>query len=176
MTINKTVPAILTALKNNICEELDKKSSEEFSIQFIKAIPVKMDLSISIDLSRVYIKWVIRLLDRVRGYASDYNNEAIDMVIELLPLNPDSENFKLKQDILNITLKDAEHNSYYHTTGLAATAIVYVIKAVLLSLTQDNYTRVARYAAKAAKANINDESEIIKQKDDLLELLRELKS
>jgi len=81
----KDIPPILTALEDSICKGLDDKSVKKFSTQFIEAIPI------GVDLSGVYNKWAVRLLKRIRVYASDDGRIAIDKIIGLLEKEVDSK-------------------------------------------------------------------------------------
>ncbi len=141
------IPSILEDLKKCIIKNLDNKSAKEFSIQFIEAIPV------GVDLSGVYPKWVVRSLRRVRTHALrvhvlDKGKIAIDRIIELIEKPTDDKEIKVNTS--------------------AATAVAFVASDLVYA------DASSAAAAAAAYAYADGGAEIIKQRDDLIELLREV--
>ena len=118
------IPTVLWKLEDRIFEALPNQDAKEFPIQFIKAIPE------GADLSKVFYKWSIRMLKRVRPLALGDGKKAIDQVI------------KFFEEPFRITAADADADA----VAVAAVAV--------------------------ADARVTERK---KQRDDLLELLRETK-
>jgi len=168
---------ILKALRDNILKGLDKKLAKKFSIQFEKAI------SVEADLSEVYNKWVVRLLKRIRVYASDDGRIAIDKIIWILEKDSEWHNDADAPNAAATTTNDAA----YAAVMAALYAAVMAALALADDLADDRVDDAARsaaiistYAADAARSGGGVDgfaaagAEIEKQRDDLLEIVKEI--
>jgi hypothetical protein len=171
------LPQWLTHLANSIFEGLPKDEAPQFRKDLLAAIPVGLDLAI--DLKPVRNKFLLavqqrnlaRLKNNEEPYAAECR-EAIGQVIEYLK-NPNPESAE-------IAIESAE------TAWSAETAVTsaWYAKAVLHADSAESTTRSAWYAAwyaaeSAAKSAVTSawsakSAEYRKQRDDLLEIIREL--
>lgn len=131
---------ILGRLQDGIFEALPNKESKEFPIEFTKAVPV------GANLDKVFCKWSIRLLKRVRPLALDDGKKAIDQVIKL---------FEEPEKITATADADAAAAAYAADAAAyaayAARAATYAADAAYAAYAADA-TYAARAAARAARA------------------------
>lgn len=126
----------------------------------------------------VYDKWAVRMLKRVRVYALDDGKEAIDRVIGLLEKGGNVDDARIVSDAA-YAAADAADRDCNPRAADAAYAACYAIAYKTGYNVVASFDYAAGYAAYVA-ADSHDTNtnayctEIIKQRDDLIELLREV--
>jgi len=162
----KDIPTIqnmyysLKVLQNSIFKGLDNKSAKEFHTQFRESIPI------GADLSKVYLRWSIRLLKRIRVYASDDSKVDINKIIDLLSMNLIGQPIDCKE-IENIT--NVAYISCCHVASVAA----QIANQIISNKTDSIYSVVNNASDIVANAAAINERK--KQRDDLLNILGEMK-
>jgi len=170
---------ILNFLRDNILKGLDKKLAKKFSRQFEKAI------SVEADLSTVYYIWAARLLKRIRVYALDDGKKAIDTVIRFLERDwntKDSEWHKVSNaagDASTTTTNDAAYAAVSAAEAVADAGASYAYAndtARSAAIISTDAADAARSAAAGVDGVAAAGAEIEKQRDDLLEILKEIEN
>ncbi len=161
------VPKELIMLRNEIFSALPREEAREFASRFTEVIPIGADLSL------VWPKFIVRLLTRVKKYMKGEEAKALNKIISLCKKQIAGEKVSevCGRGVITSAITAGAVKCDNLATDHITTRVAYVAANAALNLEKES--KKISYDCMVGK-NAWD-SEVIKQRDDLLELLREAK-